>query len=163
MLSEQQAQELFSFFEKYIAAMHAIAQDEKEKLNALLSNSLPRIEHAISIAQANAKQVENFETKRILLQASMGCADMSLSQLIEEIPEPQKKAMSSLFNQLGKYVDEIKFANDKSIDIAKANITRMNPDKAAQTQGDVTYSPNTPYETAMGIKPQNRSIFKTTV
>lgn len=165
MLSQKQAQELFSLFEKYNSALHSVAQDEKEKLNALLSNSLPRIEHAISVAQANAKQVESFESKRILLQTEFGCADATLSQLIELFPASQKPAFTALLKQFERYIDEIKYTNSKSISVARANITQLNPNAAILQPSADTLAPSTnnPYEAAMNHQAPNHSIFKTTI
>ena len=135
MITEAQSVELFIFFEKYASALHTMTRDEKEKLNALLSNSLPRIEHAISTAQANTKLIENLESKRIALQESLGCAQMTFSQLIEEIPDTRKLALSSLFRQIQSYVDEIKFTNEKAMVAAHTNITRLNPDSLIPKPG----------------------------
>lgn len=161
MLSSEQAQELFVFFEKYVSVLYSIAQDEKEKLNSLTSNSLPRIEHAISVAQANAKQIENFEAKRVSLQASLGCGDMTLSQIVEQLPESHTVSVSSLFKQLEKYVDEIRFINDKSMSVARDNMARLNPDAPIlqPNEGGASQNAN-PYEAAMSHQNEPQSIFK---
>lgn len=135
MLTSEQAQELFVFFEKYVSVLYSIVQDEKEKLNALTSNSLPRIEHSISTAQANAKQIENFEAKRMSLQASMGCAGMTLSQIAELAPETHAVSLPSLFKQMESYIDEIKYVNDRSMSVARENMARLSPARAASIIG----------------------------
>lgn len=164
MLSSEQAQELFVFFEKYVSVLHSIAQDEKEKLDSLVSNSLPRIEHAISTAQANAKQLENFEAKRISLQASLGCAEMSLSQITELLPKSHSARVSSLFNQLEKFVDEIKFVNEKSMAVARDNMARLNPDAhILQPNEGGTVQGGNPYGAAMNHQSEPQSIFKAKV
>lgn len=165
MITEAQAAELFVFFEKYASALHSMARDEKEKLGALLSNSLPRIEHAISTAQANAKLIENFENRRIALQESLGCAQMPFPQLIEEIPDTHRLSLSSLFRQIQASVDEIKFTNEKSMEVAHTNITRLNPEAlvAAKPGGD-SVAAATPYSAARGYQNADApSIFKTKV
>lgn len=161
MITEAQALELFAFFEKYASALNTMARDEKEKLSALTSNSLPRIEHAISTAQANTKLIENLESKRLVLQESLGCSQMTFSQLIEEIPEAHKLSLSSLFRQIQSSVDEIKFMNDKSMAVAHTNITRLNPEALVpKPHGDGT-PPSTPYGAMLSHQGTNvPSIFK---
>ncbi len=160
MLSFEQAQELFVFFEKYVGILYSIVQDEKEKLNSLTSNSLPRIEHAISVAQANAKQIESFEAKRASLQASLGCSGMSFSQIAELLPESHAVSVSSLFKQMEKYVDEIRFINERSMSVARDNMARLNPEAAVLRHGEGGQSQNNPYEAAMSHQNGQQSIFK---
>ncbi|WMJ82888.1 hypothetical protein ACS3UN_01400 [Oscillospiraceae bacterium LTW-04] len=162
MITETQAAELFAFFEKYTSALNTMARDEKEKLNALLSNSLPRIEHAISTAQANTKLIENLESKRIALQESLGCSQLTFSQLIEEIPETHKLSLSSLFRQIQSSVDEIRFTNDKSMVVAHTNITRLNPESLVPQPNSDAAPSATPYSAALSHQGTNApSIFKT--
>lgn len=127
MITESQAVALFAFFEKYASALHTMAQDEKEKLNALLSNSLPRIEHAISTAQANTKLIENLEIKRLAMQDRLGCGQLTFSQLLDEIPDSNKPQLSAMFKQIQAAVNQIKFTNDKSMAVANTNMTQLNP------------------------------------
>ncbi len=162
MITEAQADELFAFFEKYASALHTMARDEREKLGALLSNSLPRIEHAISTAQANAKLIENLESKRIALQESLGFGQMAFSQLLDEVPETHKLSLSSLFRQVQASVDEIKFTNDKSMAVAHTNITRLNPEALVPKPGVEGVSATSPYGAARGNQVEPiPSIFKT--
>ncbi len=162
MITEAQAAELFTFFEKYASALNTMARDEKEKLNALLSNSLQRIEHAISTAQANTKLIETLESRRIALQESLGYGQMTFSQLIEEIPETHKLSLSSLFRQIQSYVDEIKFTNDKSMVVAHTNITRLNPETLVAKPASDSVFPATPYGAARSHQGASvPSIFKT--
>ncbi|MBP0981933.1 MAG: hypothetical protein J5968_06975 [Oscillospiraceae bacterium] len=163
MLSSEQAQEMFLFFEKYVSVLYSIVQDEKEKLNSLTSNSLPRIEHAISVAQANAKQIENFEAKRVALQAALGCEGMTLSQIVEQLPESHAVSVPSLFRQLEKYVDEIRFINDKSMTVARDNMARLNPDAPILQPSENAAQGNNPYEAAMSHQNEPQSIFKTKI
>ena len=63
-MADKYEEELFSFLEDYADFLAHMVRDEQEKLSSLLSNSLPRIEAAIATAQANSKQMENFELSR---------------------------------------------------------------------------------------------------
>lgn len=161
MVTESQATELINFFQKYTSALHTMVQDEKEKLNALVSNSLPRIEHAISVAQANTKQIENLEAKRLALQDSVACSDLTFSQLLEEIPDTYKDSMASLFRQIQNYVDQIKFTNNKSVKIARTNIIQLNPDALIPQPNSESVQTTNPYETVRNLQSaSSATIFK---
>lgn len=164
MITEAQAAELFAFFEKYASALHGVVGDEKEKLSALLSNSLPRIEHAISTAQANTKLIESYENRRIALQQDLGCPGMTFAQLLEEIPEAHRLSLSSLFRQIQASVDEIKFTNDKSMEVAHTNVTRLNPETLMPVKLGEGVPSTKPYGAVRGYQSaEPPSIFKTKV
>ncbi|MFV0498304.1 MAG: hypothetical protein ACK5L0_09105 [Candidatus Fimivivens sp.] len=161
MITDAQAAELFAFFEKYTSTLNTMAHDEKEKLNALLSNSLSRIERAISTAQANTKLMENLETKRIALQENLGCGHLTFSQLIEEIPKTHKPSLASLFRQIQSLVDSIKFTNDKSMAVAHTNITRLNPESLISQPNNEAALLSTPYSGSLIHGTSIPSILKT--
>lgn len=120
-------QELLDFLEEYRSFFQQMEQSERDKLEALVSNELPRIEHAISIAQANTKRLENLEQRRAQLQERAGLADLTFSQLTEQLPE-HRRTLTELFGRIQACVEEIKFYNTKSMEVAKTNLMRINPD-----------------------------------
>lgn len=127
-LQVKSVQELFVFLNEYDAFLHSMIADEEEKLRALVSGSLQRIEHALSTAQANAKQLENLEARREMLQAKAGFGGKSFSEILEEITPELKDEGYELFGRFEHDVQEIKFRNEKSMDFARANIREVNPD-----------------------------------
>lgn len=130
MTTNDYREELFSFFDAYVDFLARMSKDEEEKLQALMSNSLPRIEHAISMAQANAKQIENFELKRVRLQEQAGFVGMTFSEIIDSSPEEEQQALEGLFRQFQSYVDDIKFHNTKSMRVAQTNMREIDPESA---------------------------------
>lgn len=130
-MNEQSALALIKFFEKYNVFLRTMLNNEKEKLSALLSNSLPRIEHSILTAQADAKQMDSMEKKRMTLQQNVGCGGYTLEQLIDELPSDMRARMSELCDEVRSAVEEIRFHNEKSMDVARTNVRRINPDALA--------------------------------
>lgn len=128
MRDSEHWQELIDFFEEYAEFLTQMAGSENEKLEALLSNELPRIEHAISMTQANAKQLENFEVRRQARQRRIGCEEMTFSQIIDVAPKEERLLLQSLFNKIQDCVEEIKFRNGKSMGVARANMRQIDPD-----------------------------------
>lgn len=128
MGAESRYTELIDFYEEYAAFLAQILRDEKEKLQALLSNSLPRIEHAISEAQANTKQMENMELRREVLQEAAGFGGRTFREIIESVPEDEKAAFQALFERIQNDVEQIKFHNEKSMSVARANVKAVNPE-----------------------------------
>lgn len=121
-------EELYLFFEEYADFMARMAQAEEEKLHALVSNDLPRIEHAISEAQANIMQLENYEQRRQRMQERAGTAGMSFSEIIARASDAEHSRLESLFSRIQASIDIIKFHNGKSMTVARANIQHINPE-----------------------------------
>ena len=128
MDAESRYGELIDFYEEYAAFLAQVLRDEEEKLQALMSSSLPRIEHSISAAQANTKQMENMELRREMLQERAGFAKLSFREILERIPETEQSAFQALFERIRSYVEQIKFHNEKSMGMARANVKAVNPD-----------------------------------
>ncbi|MDD3428663.1 MAG: hypothetical protein PHG02_01490 [Oscillospiraceae bacterium] len=158
-MNELQAEELFCFFEKYAAFLYEMLQHEKEKLSALGSNSLPRIEHAITNAQADAKQMENMEQKRMELQETLGLGGKPFTDVIQSVPPQDTARFTAVLQRIQNYVDEIKFSNGKSMDMARVNLTGLNPDAAAVPPR--AENANNPYAKAQ-LSPQ-QSILETKI
>ncbi|MEG2660769.1 MAG: hypothetical protein RR978_08655 [Oscillospiraceae bacterium] len=127
-MNEQQAGAMLAFLEQYSAFLKTMLENEKEKLTALLSNSLERIEHSILTAQADAKQLESMEQKRMSLQIKLGCPGYTLQQVAAATPISMRARMDVLCSEVREDVDEIRYHNDKSMNVARTNITKLNPD-----------------------------------
>lgn len=118
--------ELFNFFEEYAEFLEKLNSDEEEKLSSLLSNSIERIEHAISVGQANAKQMENMERRRIRLQEKAGYAGMTFSEIIESAPDEERVGLEALLHRVITLAENIQFQNKKSMGVARDNLHIMN-------------------------------------
>lgn len=112
----------YSFLTEYADFFKEMAGFEQKKLEALLGNRLSEIEHAISVTQANAMQLDNLENKRIRLQGEAGLGQMSMSQLAESAPESSRGQLRELMGQLNDYIRDIKFYNTKSMDLVQAKL-----------------------------------------
>lgn len=161
MLNEQSAERLIEFFDEYAEALTLMEADEKEKLSALISNSLPRIERAINMAQANTKQMENYEKKRIALQTSIGCGGKTLSELVAVVPVGRRVVLSALLDRIKLAVREINYCNQKSMIVARSNIIQVNPDVLTAIEKPEHEGAARPYEeTARVTRSETVPLFK---
>lgn len=152
-------EEFVSFMTGYTAFLGRMRADESEKLNALTSRELQRIEHSIAVSQANAKQLENYEARRMTLQASAGYEGMTFRQLIASVPEDERDALWKLFSQFESNVAEIRFFNDKSMAVARDNMMEIDP--AAVLPGQGGTRPNNPYEKIREERNEQNNILET--
>ena len=119
--------EFVSFMGEYVAFLGQMCADEKGKLSALSSKELARIERSIATSQANAKQLENMEKKRMDLQQAAGYEGMTFRRLISAAPQSEQDALWKLFSLFEGTVAEIRFYNDKSMAVARDNMTEIDP------------------------------------
>ncbi len=137
-------EEYFSFMVEYVAFLGEMRQAESEKLKALTAKKQRLIEQSISKSQANAKQLENFESKRLELQTAAGYEGLSFRQLIEKTPEEEQSGFWSLFTRFEGTIADIRFFNNKSMAVARDNILEINP--SAIIPGSQAGNPENPYE-----------------
>lgn len=114
--------EFYGFLEEYAEFFSEMENFEKKKLDALLSGKLSEIESALSSTQANVKQVENIEIRRIKYQNDLNLTDMTFSQILADAPIEYKDKLSELFSFINQSVDHIKFYNNKSMQLAENNL-----------------------------------------
>ncbi len=123
----QLQQDFVGFMEEYTDFLERMVADENEKLAALSSRELKRIEHSITVSQANAKQLDNYEAKRIALQSGAGFDGMSFRELLDAVPEEQRGPLKWLFARFERSVSEIRFRNDKSMLVARDHMLDIDP------------------------------------
>lgn len=114
--------QLIAFFEEYAKFFEDILGDEKKKLQALVNGELKEIEHTISIQQANEKRIQNMEKKRMELQQSLGFSNQSFQQVIDSFAGEQQKHLHDLYARIGSALSEVKFYNQKGMDVATTNL-----------------------------------------
>ncbi|WP_312643752.1 flagellar export chaperone FlgN [Hydrogenoanaerobacterium sp.] len=118
-------QELLDFLYEYAGFFSEMEQTETQKLDNLLSRQLERIEHSISMQQAMDKRLQNLEKRRADLQTKLGFDGMSFKNIIEEFPEENRAELSRLFERIENSLDNIKFLNQKSMNVAKSRLEEM--------------------------------------
>lgn len=133
MAVPQPQQEFKNFMEDYTCFLEDMADDENEKLDALNSWNLERIERSIAVSQANAKKLDNCEAKRISLQEDIGFAGMTFKDIIGQSAPADQGRLRQLFERFESAIAEIRFHNDKSMAVARDHMLQVNPDAVLPT------------------------------
>lgn len=119
-----------TFMNEYIRFMEQMIHDESEKLSALNQKDLTKIEHNIVVSLANAKKLENFEQKRQQEMEQLGYGGLTFKEMIDKAPEEARGPLQVLFTRFEHTVQEIKFQNDKAMEVAQDNLALLNPEAA---------------------------------
>ncbi len=150
-----------AFMAEYTDFLGRMRLDENSKLAALSSRELPRIESSIAASQANAKQLENYEAKRMTLQADAGLQGLTFRQVIDRAPPETQSGLWFLFDRFERTVADIRFLNDKSMAVARDNMIDIDPESALP--GAAAPRANNPYEKQRKERAGQGTILETKV
>jgi hypothetical protein len=114
--------ELISFFHEYEKFFSEFKSAEMDKLQAVTSWDLKGIEKSISVQQANQKRMENLESKRQSIQKAFGMEGLTFKEIIGKSTDEYKQELEALFSKTQAHINEIKFLNDKSMNVVASNI-----------------------------------------
>ncbi|MGN1482006.1 flagellar export chaperone FlgN [Porcipelethomonas sp.] len=115
--------EFYDFMNSYTVFLEETAEKEKEKLSALLSDDLKRIEHCLNEHQSTIKRTEKFEQEREELQNRLGIGGLTFKEIIAAHEDPEEKSMlEKLYTRFKVAVDNVKHANKTSLQVAQMNL-----------------------------------------
>lgn len=135
-------QELFDFLREYVEYFEKVAGEEPAEHASLTTQDIGVIEHSMSRRQAIIKQIENWENRRVEIQAACGFAGLSFQELLGRLDGGERERFAALFERLGRAVSQVKFLNEKSMRVVRDQldaIARAFPEMAAVGVGE--YAP----------------------
>lgn len=116
-------EEFYDFMTEYTDFLEETAEKEKDKLSALLSDDLKRIEHCLNEHQSTIKRTELFEKDREKLQKRLGIGGKTLREIIEMCNDPdEKELLSKLYLRFKVAIDNVKHANKTALQVAQMNL-----------------------------------------
>lgn len=124
-------EEYYGFMADYTDFYRDVQRAEYEKLEALLSNNLERMDEAMKNYQSCIKKAQQLEHERIEMCMRMGFEDMAFSTICKKFPDDEKYKLIEQKNDLERLVKSIKYLNRKSIDLANMQLSITNPDSTA--------------------------------
>lgn len=115
--------EFYDFMTEYTVFLEETAEKEKEKLSALLSDDLKRIEHCLNEHQFTIKKTERFEQQREELQNKLGIGGLTFKEIINRCADADEKdLLGKLYTRFITAVDNVKHANKTSLQVAQMNL-----------------------------------------
>ena len=117
---------------------------EQDKRQALLSDDLTRLESMLQAQQAAIMKLESLEKQRMEAQEKAGYHRLSAEEILELLDEgPDKEAFSAQVGELVQTLGEIRYQNDRAMEIARANLQVVNAVTPGKEQRETqsTYKP----------------------
>ncbi len=118
-------EEFYGFMLGYTEFFEETAEKEKEKLSALLSDDLKRIESCLNEHQSVIKRTEQYEKERQEMQKRLGFADMTFREIINICQGEEKEQLQSLYQRFKIAIESVKHSNKTSLQVAETNIKIM--------------------------------------
>lgn len=114
--------EFYSFMLEYTEFFEETAAKEREKMCALLSDDLSRIEKCLNEHQTTIKKTEHYEAEREKLQARLGVGGKSFRQILAMVDGDEHDMLKKLYNRFKAAVDNVSHSNKTSLQIAETNM-----------------------------------------
>ena len=116
-------QTFLSATERCVIQCKAMLAFEQEKRQALLSDDLDRLESMIQAQQAAVMKLESLEKQRVEAQDEAGYREMNADEILEKLGNsPDKATLARQVDELKQTLQEIRYQNDRSLEIARANL-----------------------------------------
>ena len=119
--------EFLTATERCVAQCKSLLEFEHEKRQALLSDDLDRLESMLQAQQAAIMKLESMEKQRVEAQHKAGYHNLTAEEIIELLDDsPDKEALVQQVGELKQTLEDIRYQNSKSLEIARANIQIIN-------------------------------------
>ena len=113
--------------ERCVAQCKTMLTFEQEKRQALLSDDLTRLESMIQAQQAAIMKLESLEKQRMEAQEKAGYHRLSADEILELLDDgPDKDILARQVGELKQTLEEIRYHNEKAMEIARANLQIVN-------------------------------------
>lgn len=133
-------QKYIAFMSGYASYFEGLVDEERDKLDALLSHDLKQMEQSVAQQQAVEKKMEQLEQLRESLQQAAGFEGMTCQEIIAQLSGEDRFTLDQAFKRLSDAVSTVKFYNQKSMDICKQSLQLIGSE-AVDPAAPPTYSP----------------------
>ena len=119
--------EFLTATQRCVTQCKSMLEFEQEKRQALLSDDLDRLEDMIQAQQAAIMKLESLEKQRMEAQAKAGYHSLTAAEIIELLEDsPDRETLERQVNELRQTLEDIRYQNGRSLEIARANIQIIN-------------------------------------
>ena len=116
---------IYKFMTEYVSFLKETEIKEQEKLAALLSNDVRRVESVMSEYQFIIRKMQDFENNRQILFLDEGIADIKLKEIAALFEGDEKENLEKICEEFILASDNIKQYNSKSLEFADMNLRIM--------------------------------------
>jgi len=143
----------YEFMDKYEEFYKTVKQAEEEKLEAILSNDLSKMESSLSAYESIIKQAKQYEEKRMKLCASMGVDGTSFEAVSAHFEGEEKQRLILQKTRFERLIETVNYLNKRSMEIS--DIQLKYSEELAKKSPEATHCYNSKGETEPALKGSN--------
>lgn len=114
---------LIKYFDDSITHYKELLIFENQKLDIIISENVIELSHSLSREQALIMQSNALEYRRIEQLKDAGLHGAKFNQIIEDAPKEYTGKLKRRYNELSKYIYEIKRINNHAMQIVKGKLS----------------------------------------
>lgn len=118
--------EFYEFMNEYTMFFEDVASKEEEKMKALLSDDLDKLETVLAEHQRTTMLVEQYEKQRSELQNKLGMGCAKFKEIVNMFNGEQRSRLNDLYTRFEIAVHNTKHYNGRVLEIALMNLRVMN-------------------------------------
>lgn len=122
VLTLENYEEFYNFMLEYTEFFEDTAAKEREKMSALLSDDLKRIEKCLNEHQSTIKKTEHYEYERQKLLEKLGLSNKSFRQIIDMAEGDEREHLKKIYERFKIAVDNVSHSNKTALQIAETNM-----------------------------------------
>lgn len=129
--------DFIALIKDYIELFDTLIDVEQEKLDAVTTDDIIKVEESIKQEQAVILRLKGLEHRRELAQTSMDMKDLTFREILEQAPEDVSTAMNPVFQELIRKVRTFQSINDNAKDAIHVKLhhiqSMLNPSSEGKT------------------------------
>lgn len=127
--------ELKDIIRELILLFEHLCEVEHKKLNTVEKNRITLLEECMNEEQAAILRLRGLDKRREQCMASLGFGSLTFRELLEKVPEEEKKELEPLFEQLSAKVKEFQELSDCAQAMININLHHINQAISQQAAG----------------------------
>lgn len=139
--NQPQIEELLCFLEEYAAFFEQYARREEEKLAALKSNKLDRIEKTLANEQAVVMEMGNLEKRRAALLEAAGLEGKTFREIADLLPGEESGRCTAAQERMEAAIASVREGNRQCMEVAREKMAILAKVLPESEQPAQTYSP----------------------
>ncbi len=127
---------IIKYFEEYINHYKELLEFQNTKLSYISKNSIEELNNSLSKEQALIMKGNSLEAKRKKMLENQGVNSEGFKKLIEDAPAQYSGKLASIYEELSKYIFEVKRINDEAMVLVKQKLTAIDK-KTSRSDGNI--------------------------
>lgn len=133
---------LYAVLESVISLFDKLLVTENAKLDAIAVNDVDKLDEYMRAEQAFTMELRSLDAKREKIQAELGFDGLTLSGIVDSLPQGESEKLSDIMEQLQQRTDELTVAVNCTKNLIELHLQSLDivlESMGSQVKRDVSY------------------------